>query len=177
MTLEVRTVAAAGMTPAEYDEVAALCGWIFDCDYRALMDLCPIRTPVIGYDAGKLVSHALWLERPLRIAWGPWVDAAYVEGVATHPEYRRRGYAAAVMRRLQDEVRSYPLAALSPAHDIIPWYTGLGWERWQGPLFIEEGSSLTPTPGEDVLIYRTPGTGHLDLHAPLAAPWRPFEWW
>lgn len=177
MTLGIRTVAAADIAPAEYDEVAALCGWIFDCDYRALMGLCPNRTHVLGYDMGRLVSHALWLERPLRIAWGPWVNAAYVEGVATHPEYRRQGYAAAVMRRLQDEVRSYPLAALSPADDALGWYAALGWERWQGPLYIEEECGVTPTPGETVLIHRTPKTGVIDLTAPLAAPWRPFEWW
>jgi GNAT superfamily N-acetyltransferase len=163
------------MTEAQADEVAALCGEVFDCDYRSLMDLCPVRTHVLGYAEGRLVAHALWLDRPLRIAWGPWLNAAYVEGVATHPAYRERGYGVAVMRRLQEEIRDYDLAALSPA--VEEWYLALGWERWQGPLFIEEECSVAPTPDECVLIYRTPKTPAIDLKSSLTAPWRPFELW
>jgi aminoglycoside 2'-N-acetyltransferase I len=165
------------MTEAEATEVADLCGPIFNCNYRELMDLVPIRTHVLGYESGKLVAHALWLDRPLRIAWGPWFDAAYVEGLATHPGYRGRGYGAAIMRRLQEEIVTYPLAALSPADEVIDWYLALGWERWRGSLWIEEECSVSPTPEETVLIYRTPKTPPLNLTAPLAAPWRPFAWW
>ncbi len=52
------------------------------------MNLCPVRTHVLGYADGRLVAHALWLDRPLRVNWGPWLNTAYVEGVATHEDYR-----------------------------------------------------------------------------------------
>lgn len=177
MALDIKVVRSADMTDAQAVEVADLCGPIFNCDYRELMALAPIRTHVLGYEDGRLVAHALWLDRPLRIAWGPWFDAAYVEGVATHPDYRGRGYGAAIMRRLQEEIQSYPLGALSPAEDVVDWYGALGWERWQGPLWIEEECSVQPTPDEIVLVYRTPKTPPLNLTAALAAPWRPFELW
>jgi aminoglycoside 2'-N-acetyltransferase I len=177
MALDIIILRSADMTDAQADEVADLCGPVFNCNYRELMDLAPVRTHVLGYEDGRLVAHALWLERPLRIAWGPWLDGAYVEGVATHPDYRGRGHGAAIMRRLQEEIQSYPLAALSPADDVIDWYLALGWERWQGALWIEEECSVSPTPEETVLIYRTPNTPPLNLTAALAAPWRPFDLW
>lgn len=175
MTLELLVVPSHAMTEAQADEVAALCGQVFGCNYRELMDLSPVRTHVLGYADGRLVAHALWLDRPLRVNWGPWLNTAYVEGVATHPEYRGRGYGAAVMQRLQEEVADYDFAALSCAED--EWYVALGWERWRGPLYIEEECSVMPTPDVRVLIYRTPKTSDLDLKATLAAPWRPFELW
>jgi aminoglycoside 2'-N-acetyltransferase I len=177
MALEIRILTSGEMTDAEAEAIANLCGPIFNCNYRELMDLVPVRTHVVGYEGGKLVAHALWLDRPLRIAWGPWFDAAYVEGVATHPDYRGRGHGAAIMRRLQEEIESYALGALSPQEGAIDWYIALGWERWQGPLWIEEECSVSPTPEETVLIYRTPKTPALNLTAALAAPWRPFSWW
>lgn len=177
MSLDIFVIRSADLTDAQTGEIADLCGSIFNCNYRELMDLVPIRTHVLGYDGGRLVSHALWLDRPLRIAWGAWFDAAYVEGVATHPDYRGRGYGAAIMRRLQEEIQSYTLAALSPQEAAIDWYGALGWERWQGALWIEEECSVSPTPDETVLIYRTPNTPPLTLTAALAAPWRPFDLW
>jgi predicted acetyltransferase len=75
------------------------------------------------------VAHALWLERSLRIGDGPWLDAAYVEGVATHPDHPRRDHGSAVMRRLQQETAGYALGALSPSRP--EWYKRLGWVRRQ----------------------------------------------
>lgn len=176
MTLTIMTVYSANLSCIQVAEVIALCGGVFDIDdYGHLLDLCPVRTHVLGYVEGQLVAHALWLDRWMRIGDGPWVTAAYVEGVATHPGYRRRGYGEIVMRRLQAEIRDYIIGALSPA--VETWYTNLGWERWQGPLWIDKDGALSETRDETVLVYRTPKTGALDLTLPLTAAWRPFELW
>ena len=79
------------------------------------------------------------------------------------------------MRRLQEEISGFDLGALSPSQP--GWYERLGWERWQGPLFIVKDGVAEATPDECVLIYRTPRTGALDLTAPLTGEWRPFEFW
>ncbi|MCX7669110.1 MAG: GNAT family N-acetyltransferase [Anaerolineae bacterium] len=164
------------MTSAQAAAVVALCSEVFEMDYGALLELFPARMHVLGYADGRLVAHALWLDRPLRVGDGPWLAAAYVEGVATAAAYRRRGYGSAVMRRLQEAVAGYDLAALSPAEP--EWYERLGWERWQGPLWIERQGVLEATPPDEcVMIYRTPRTPALDLTAPLTAPWRPGEVW
>ena len=75
------------------------------------------------------MAHALWLERSLRIGDGPWLDAAYVEGVATPADHQRQGHGSAVMRRWQQEIAGYPLGALPPARP--EWYERLGWVRRQ----------------------------------------------
>lgn len=174
MTFELLTVSSAVMTPAQSKAVIALCSEVFELDYAYYMDLCPDRVHVLGYLGGHLVAHALWLDRPLRVGDGPWLNSAYVEGVATHAAYRQRGYGAAVMRRLQAEIVDYDLGALSPA--VPEWYAKLGWERWLGPLWIEHDGALEATPDDEmVLIYRTPRTPRLDLSTSLTALWRPFE--
>ncbi len=175
MSFELITVTSNEITQAQTDAVIALCSDVFQIDYAFYMNLGLYRVHVLGYDDGRLVSHALWLERQLRIGDGPWRNAAYVEGVATHADARRRGYGSAVMQRLQGEIAGYDLGALSPSRP--EWYERLGWERWQGPLFIEQDGATQATPDECVLIYRTPNTGALDLGASLTAPWRPFELW
>jgi len=175
MTLHLLTISSHAITPAQTAAVIALCSEVFEMDYSFYMTLGLDWTHVLGYDDGRLVAHALWLDRSLRVGDGLWLAAAYVEGVATHADYRRRGYGSAVMRRLQVEVAGYDLAALSPSAPA--WYARLGWERWRGPLFIEQAGARQATPGECVLIYRTPRTPALDLDAALTAPWRPFELW
>jgi aminoglycoside 2'-N-acetyltransferase I len=120
------------------------------------------------------VSHALWLRRRLQTS-GVWYEVPYVEGVATHPDHRRNGYGAALMQHLQRAIQNYPFAALSPAR--ADWYLKLGWERWRGPLAIHRDGSLRPTPGETLLICRTPHTPNLDLGAPIVGEWRSFSDW
>jgi aminoglycoside 2'-N-acetyltransferase I len=176
MSFQLLTIPSRAMTLAQSDAVIALCSGVFQIDYGLLMSLCPDRVHVLGYVGGQLVAHALWLDRPLRVGSGPWLNAAYVEGVATHAEQRQRGYGAALMRHLQTEIIGYDLGALSPA--VPEWYARLGWERWQGPLWIDHDGDLLATPADEiVLIYRTPRTPTLDLDTPLTAPWRPFELW
>jgi aminoglycoside 2'-N-acetyltransferase I len=173
---ELLTLHSSAMTPGQSDAVIALCSEVFELDYGFYMDLCPDRVHVMGYLDDQLVAHALWLNRPLRVGDGPWLNSAYVEGVATHAAHRQRGFGSAVMRQLQTEIARYDLGALSPA--VPEWYAKLGWERWRGPLWIEHDGTLEATPDDEmVLIYRTPRTPTLDLSAPLTAPWRPFELW
>ncbi len=175
MPLELRTVSSAEMTQDQYDAVVALCSEVFRCDYAYYMNFDLYRVHVLGYVGERLAAHALWLTRRLRIGDGPWFEAAYVEGVAVHPAFRSCGHGSAVMRRLQDEVRGYELAALSPAD--AGWYARLGWERWRGPLFIVKDGVVHAMPDDKVLICPTPRTGALDLDASLTGEWRPFELW
>ena len=175
MTFELLTVPSSQMTATQANEVIALCSEVFQLDYAYYMNLCPNRVHVLGYVDGRLVSHALWLDRPLRIGEGPWFVSAYVEGVATHANCQERGYGSAVMRRLQAEIAGYDLGALSPA--VPEWYGRLGWEQWQGPLLILKDGQALATPDECVMIYRTPRTRAFDLLAPLTGEWRPFEVW
>jgi len=173
--MDIRTVSRDVLSSAQTDQIIALCSAVFRLDYAFYMNLDLPRVHVLGYAGERLVAHALWLTRRLRVGAGPWLEAAYVEGVATHADFRGQGYGSAVMRRLQEEISSFDLGALSPSEP--GWYEQLGWERWQGPLVIVKDGVAEATPGECVLIYRTPKTGDLDLTASLTAEWRPFELW
>ena len=175
MTLELCVVSSTEMTPAQHDAVVALCSEVFKLDYAFYMNLDLVRVHVLGYVGERLVAHALWLERRLRIGDGPWRRAAYVEGVAVHADCRGRGIGSAVLRRLQAGVGGYDLAALSPSD--AGWYERLGWERWRGPLQIIKDGVAQATPDDEVVVYRTPRTGGLDLDAALTGEWRPFELW
>jgi len=175
VAFHLQTVASDALTAAQRAAVVALCSAVFKLDYGYYLDLCPDRVHVLGYSGEHLVSHALWLNRPLQVGDGPWLRSAYVEGVATAAPQRGYGYGTAVMRRLQAGISSYDLGALSPA--LPEWYARLGWEAWLGPLWILDGEARLPTPQETVLVYRTPRTSPLDRNATLTAPWRPFELW
>ena len=88
---------------------------MFRLDYAFYMNLDLHRVHVLGYAGERLVAHTLWLTRRLQVGVGPWFEAAYVEGVATHADFRRQGYGSAVMRRLQEEISGFDLGALSPS--------------------------------------------------------------
>lgn len=177
MALQLVTVSSDKIARPQLDAVIALCSEAFHIDYAYYMDLPLFRVHVLGYADGRLASHALWLERRMRIGGGPWLNAAYIEGVATHPDTRGRGYGSAVMRAVQQAIAGFDLGALSPA--VPEWYERLGWQRWRGPLLIERDGAVEATAGDDelVMVYRTPRTGALDLAASLTGEWRPFELW
>jgi GNAT superfamily N-acetyltransferase len=173
---QLRVVPVHELGAQRTDQIIALCSEVFRLDYAFYMNLGLPSVHVLGYLDARLVAHALWLTRRLRAGdEGRWLNAAYVEGVATHPGFRWQGFGSAVMRRLQSAIAGFDLGALSPAR--ADWYERLGWVRWLGPLYILKDGTCEQTPGECVLIYRTPRTPALDLTASLTAEWRPFEQW
>ncbi|MBN1248650.1 MAG: GNAT family N-acetyltransferase [Anaerolineae bacterium] len=148
----------------------------YEEDLTALFDNLGEGVHLLGTVGGQLVTHAMWVTRWLQVARGPLLRTAYVELVATDAAYRNRGYAAAVMRRLQREICDCDIAALSPFS--VAYYARLGWEPWQGPLFIRKDGALVATPeDEEVMILRLPKTPGLDLTQPLSIEWREGEVW
>ncbi len=152
-----------------------LCSEAFAEDYDRLYR--DFRDPVhaMGYLGRELISHALWITRWLEVGEVLQLHTAYVEGVATRPHHRRRGFASAIMRRLIGEVQDYDLAALSPAD--VPFYAQLGWQLWQGPLYARTRTGLLATQEDAVMVHQLRHTPPLDLMQPLSVEWRPGEIW
>jgi len=98
-----------------------------------------------------------------------------VEAVATDERYRSRGFASAIMERLAKEISQFDLGALCTGSP--DFYARLGWQLWQGPLFIRTREGLIPTPNEKVMVLFLPNTPVLNLEAPLSAEWREGELW
>lgn len=176
--LQLQVQSARLLPPPESAAVLALCSLAYDEDYGPALRSFSDATHVLGKLDGRLVSHALWITRWLQSGERAPLRTAYIEGVATHPDFRRRGFGAAVMREVRrrlDELEAFELAALSPAQP--EWYARLGWERWRGPLFIRTPAGRQATPGEEVMIGRLPRTPELNLDEPLSAEWREGELW
>lgn len=173
--LEVKK--AADLSEREYSEIQTLCTRAYGRDFKPFLISFHNPTHVLGRIRGKLVSHALWVTRWLQSGdTKPW-RTAYVEAVATDENYRRKGYASAVMRRLAEEIIDYDIGGLCTGHSF-DLYSKLGWQLWRGPLYIRRDGELSATPEEKgVMVLALPKTPPLDLKAPLSAEWREGELW
>ena len=153
-----------------------LCNRAYKTDMQTILDTFVDATHLLGFYKHTVVCHALWVTRHLQAGTNPIMHTAYVEAVATDADYRKRGFASAIMKRVIGEIQDYDLAALSPSN--VAFYERLGWERWRGPLFIRKNDNLIPSVDEEeVMIFRLPKTPVLDIHAPLSAEWRAGELW
>ena len=176
--LKLEVFHADQLTSEQLAEIHALCNRayeVYDVDLEPLFGTFTDTTHVIGWWGSAMVSHAMWVTRWLQPGNQPPLRTAYVEMVATEPEYQRRGFAAAVMRRLASAINDFEMGGLSPAEPML--YTKLGWVFWQGPLFIRTQDGLSSTPEGSIMILRLPRTPPLDLTLPLSAEWREGELW
>jgi aminoglycoside 2'-N-acetyltransferase I len=111
-------------------------------------------------------------------AGGTPLATGYVEAVATHPDWRRRGIASRLMEAADAHIReSCELGALST--DVPGVYERVGWERWHGPTYVRTATGLERTEDEDdgILVLRTLRTPSLTGTEPLACEWRPGDCW
>lgn len=150
---------AEELDSARRAEIIRLCAIAYEEDFDQLFEGLPNSTHVLAYQDGKLVSHAAWVTRWLQPERQESLRTAYVEAVATAPEYQRRGLATAVMGEMAVQIGNYDLGALSPFD--VAFYERMGWELWRGPLAIRTESGLLSTPDERVMILRLVGTPQL----------------
>jgi aminoglycoside 2'-N-acetyltransferase I len=89
---------------------------------------------------GRLVSRVVVVERTILVD-GQRARAGGISGVRTHPEFRRRGYASAAMRRATDvfwQDLRVELGLLLSSEMAVPFYRSLGWEVLNGPVLCED---------------------------------------
>jgi predicted N-acetyltransferase YhbS len=172
--LELEVIARDLLSPAQYDEVVALCVRAYEEPFDELMATFPDATHVIGSLEGRIVTHLLWVPRPLFYR-DQTLRCAYLEAVATEPTLQGRGYASAVMRRAAAEISDFDIGGLSPSDPAF--YERFGWELWHGPLALRTEDGDEPTPDEEVMILRLSRTPTLDLSEALATTWREGDIW
>lgn len=163
------------LTPAQREEIVALCTAAFGQDFSWLFDLLPGSVHVLVRADGVLVAHACWVERWLQPEGLPPLRTAYVEAVAVLPERQRQGWGTLTMRHVGEAVAGYDLGGLDTGGH--GFYARLGWERWHGPTAIRQDGRLLPTPGKHPMILRTAHTPPLDLGTLLTAEWRRGALW
>lgn len=127
--------------------------------------------------AGRIVGHASVVPRELHVDGVP-LTAGYVEAVATHPSWQRRGVASRLMVQANAHIAAtYQVGALST--DVPAVYARCGWERWRGPTWVRTAGGLVRTVDEDdgIMLLRTPATGTLALDGTLSVEWRTGDAW
>lgn len=126
---------------------------------------------------GETLAHASVVARELHAGGRP-IHTGYVEAVATLPAVQGRGIGTLVMGAADEHIReTYELGALGTGEH--GFYARLGWQTWQGPLFVRTLDGPQRTPDEDggIMVLTTPSTGPLDLAAPLSCDWREGDVW
>ncbi len=174
--LKFRVVAGDNLTPEEREGVIALCNLAYDEDMGTVIDQFVGAMHVLGFYLGVLVCHALWITRYLQPEGSRPLRTAYVEAVATHPDYRRRGFASAIMKQVVEEIQDFDIAGLAPFN--ADYYAQLGWELWRGAMYVRRDGGLFASPLEEhVMIHRLPRTPVLDLDGGISVEWREGEVW
>jgi aminoglycoside 2'-N-acetyltransferase I len=128
-------------------------------------------------DGDAVVAHAAVIERRLEVAGQPF-RTGYVEGVATAPDRQGQRLGSAAMAELTTFIRrEFEFGALSS--DRHTFYGRCGWERWQGPSFVRQGTELIRTEDEDdgVMALRFGPSAAVDLAAPIACEARRGDDW
>ena len=174
--IKFRVVAGTDLTQEERVAVVALCDLAYEEDMGAVIGQFEEPVHVLGFLNEQLVSHALWITRYLQPEGLPLLRTAYVEAVATHPDFQHRGIASAIMKKVVEEIKDFDIAGLSPFS--VDYYAHLGWELWRGAMFERTEVGLVASPPEErVMIYRLPKTPALDLDAAISVEWRIGEVW
>lgn len=155
--------------------IVALCNRAFAQDFASLFDFVTDSIHVLAHREGTLIGHACWATRWIEPEGHAPLRTAYVDAVATEPEWQGRGVGSAVIRRLIAEIRGYDLGALSTPR--VSFYARLGWERWHGSTAMRTGAGLVPTPDDTVMILRTATTPPLDTTTLLIADERAGQAW
>lgn len=174
--LVFRMVDEKDLTQQERAEVIALCDFAYEEEMGEIINQFVDPVHVLGYWDEKLVTHALWVTRYLQSEGLPMLRTAYVEAVATHPDFQHRGFASLIMRKVVDEIQDFDIAGLAPFS--VDYYARLGWKLWRGAMYERKEDELVASPKDECLmIYRMPKTPALDLDAAISVEWREGEVW
>ncbi|GAA4840877.1 GNAT family N-acetyltransferase [Kitasatospora terrestris] len=180
MSLVVRTVHTADLTPGERAEARRLMEDVFEGGLTPEdWDHCLGGLHVLGREGGELVGHAALVQRHLGYD-GRVLRAGYVEGLGVRADRRRRGYAGVLMAEAERVIdAAYDLGALGASEDGMPFYRQRGWLPWTGPTSALTPGGVVRTEEEDGWILVRPGAVALDTAggALTVYDWRDGDVW
>lgn len=171
--LDVIIKAAADLTEEErrqVDETSALAYAGDDAEDKGWSDS---QWMVLGKLNGQVVSLAGLLVREVKVGQQV-VKVGGVGGVATHPRFQNRGFAAQVLRRAAEYLRdvlgaSFGLLVCSPMR--VSYYARAGWQPMTAELFFEQLGARRRFEGPAMVLRLSDATwpdGVVDL---CGGPW------
>lgn len=128
---------------------------------------------VLGKVDGQIVSIVGILYRKIRVG-ETIILVGGIGGVATHPDFQRRGYAGKLVQRagefMLNEVKA-PFGLLICEPKRMPFYDSFGWQPVQAPMFFHCRGERRLYEGPVMFLTLSGGSwpdGELDL---LGGPW------
>jgi aminoglycoside 2'-N-acetyltransferase I len=161
--LSLKTCRTQELSERERSIIVSLCTEAHQVDFSPLFSFLPSDgLHVLAYHEEQLVSHAVVTTRWLQPDNLPLLKTAYVDAVATHPNYQRQGIGSAVMNYLASVISDYEIACLET--ERVSFYSQSGWQEWRGPLAGRKEMELMPTPDQKgIMILCLARTPPLDL--------------
>lgn len=153
----------------------AFAGDFYDADFdHALGGVHAIVTD--PKNPAVVVGHASVVQRQVLVDDVP-ARCGYVEAVAVHPDWGRRGIGGQLMAVVENViVGAYDIGALSASDQGRELYLRRGWRVWEGRLGVLSPDGYRPTPDDEggVMVYRPVQQA---LTGRLAADWRAGDIW
>jgi aminoglycoside 2'-N-acetyltransferase I len=171
-----RSLQTAALTSEQQRTIRELLDLAFDGDFsdadwsHALGGM-----HVLAWEGEVLVGHAAVVERHLATGTKT-LRVGYVEALAVHPDWRRRGIGDRMMERVEQVIpATYDLGALAATDHSLHLYERRGWVEWRGPLSTQTPAGAVATPQETVHVLL--GDVAVDLDAGLMCDWRDGDAW
>lgn len=131
----------------------------------------PLWGVLITDETGELVSYTGIVSRKGAVDANP-VLIGGIGGVATHPEHRRKGYAALGMGRALDFLLSEgaDFALLVCRDELVDYYASLGWRLFTDPVLNTQYGEPEVFAFNNVMVgdlaAEAPKRGTIDLRGP-----------
>ncbi|WIF73551.1 GNAT family N-acetyltransferase [Proteus vulgaris] len=132
---------------------------------------------VFAYHQEKIVGHVAVIRRNMAIDHKP-ISVGYVEAMAVHQAYRRKGIGKHLMAHTNNIIEAcYQLGLLSASDEGAPLYSLLGWKVWKGQLFELNQGIYQQSIGEEGGVMAFSPSNSLNLTASLYCDFRGGDQW
>ena len=171
--MDIVVKAESALSETERQQIDAVCDQAFANNHTPYVWVPRSDWHVLINVDGQCVSQVGIVERVASVAGQP-VKLGGVGGVATSPQWQRRGLASAAMARAAEFMRdqlAVDFGLLVCDHDRVPMYSRLGWEVVPGPLVIDQPQGKVTFTGVTMVLPCVETVWRLGIIDLCGLPW------